>query len=137
MLKETLCFVSMLFGHHTCSDEKALTVRCTSRNGVVVCQTHAGNERGKTHISGSVEKGAGAANIHAASTHLDIVATRKGKVIRSVATGFFPATLPETRQGIRGRSTFDVRMGELPPDAEIAVSVHRQPMRLCPYSAKR
>ena len=137
MFKETVCFVSMFFGHHTCPDEKQIPVQCTARDGIIICETHAGNERGATHISGSVEKGMSTGHISTANTHLDIVATRKGKVIRTFATEFFPRTIPETRQGVRGRSTFAISVKELPRDAEIAITVHQQPIRQCPHSARK
>ncbi|GEM_PF-3354273 len=135
MFKETICFVSMLTGHHSCPNEKVIPVQNESRNGVVVYQTHAGVEDGYTHISGTVKKGFGPGEVSAANTHLDITATRNGKVIHAVATDFFPKTIPATRQGTPGRSRFAVKMGELPPDAKILVSVHREPLGACGFSA--
>ena len=137
MFKETFCFISMLFGHHTCPDEKVLPAKPTSQCGVIVASVHAGNERGKTHVTGSVEKGMCAGIVSTARTHLDITATKNGKIIRKVATGFSPSTIPASRQGTCGRSTFAVNLSELPPDAEITVAVHDQPMSLCPSYAKR
>ena len=137
MFKETFCFLSMLFGHHTCSDEKVLPAKATSHSGAIIANVHAGNERGKTHVTGSVEKGMCAGTVSTARTHLDITATKNGKIIRKVATGFSPSTIPPTRQGTCGRSTFAVNLSELPPAAEITVAVHDQPMSLCPSYAKR
>lgn len=131
MLKETLCFVSMLFGHHTCPDEKALPVKSTSHHHVQVAYVHAANEHGKTHITGAVEKTTEAGSVSSAHTHLDITATQKGKVLWVKRTAFFPGTIPESRQGNRGRSTFDLTTKELPADAEITVVVHHQPLSLC------
>lgn len=137
MFKETLCFVSMLFGHHTCPDEKQIPVQCTSQGGIIICETHAGTERGATHISGSVAKGTGARHASASNTHLDITVSRKGKVVRTIATEFFPRTIPETRQGVPGRSNFALSLKELPPDTDIAITVHQQPLRKCPHSARK
>ena len=137
MFKETFCFISMLFGHHTCPDEKVLPAKSTSQGGAIIANVHAGNERGKTHVTGSVSKGMCAGTVSTARTHLDITATKNGKVIRKVATGFSPSTIPASRQGNPGRSTFAVNLSELPSDAEIAVAVHDQPMRLCPHYANK
>ncbi|XHR28623.1 MAG: hypothetical protein ACFUZC_22235 [Chthoniobacteraceae bacterium] len=134
MFIETICFVSMLTGHHSCPNEKVIPVQNESRSGVVVYQTHAGSEDGLTHISGIVKKGFGPGEVSAANTHLDITATRNGKVIRAIATDFFPKTIPATRQGTPGRSRFAVKIDELPPDAKIAVSVHREPLGACRIS---
>ena len=137
MFKETFCFISMLFGHHTCPDEKVLPAKATSQNGAIISSIHAGNERGETHVTGSVTKGMCAGTVSTSRTHLDITATKMGKVIRKVATDFSPSTIPASRQGNPGRSTFGVSLNALPTDAEIAVAVHDQPMRLCPYYAKQ
>ena len=137
MFKETFCFISMLFGHHTCPDEKVLPAKATSQSGAIISSVHAGNERGKTHVTGSVTKGQCAGAVSTARTHLDITATKNGKALRTVATGFSPSTIPANRQGSCGRSTFAVNLSELPSDAEIAVAVHDQPMRLCPHYANK
>jgi len=127
----------MLFGHHTCPDEKVLPAKATSQCSVIIASVHAGNERGKTHVTGSVKKGMCAGTVSATRTHLDITATKKGKIIRTVATGFSPSTIPASRQGTCGRSTFAVNMSELPPGTEITIAVHDQPMRLCPHFTKQ
>jgi hypothetical protein len=131
MFKETICFVSMLTGYHGCPDEKVLFVQYASRDGVVICQAHAASEEGKTHIAGSVKKGFGAGDVNSSNAHLDITATQNGKVIRAVAADFFPTTIPATRQGTPGRSRFALEIPELPPDAKIAVNVHREPIGAC------
>ena len=130
MLKETLCFISMLFGHHHCHEEKALPVKSISGNQVLIAHAHAGNERGKAHIVGTVEKAFSAGTVSSHRNHLDITVTQNGKVIQSMATTFFPMEIPATRQGIRGRSIFNITTGELPPDAEITVAVHGQPIHV-------
>ena len=137
MFKETFCFISMIFGHHTCPEEKVLPAKATSQSSAIIASVHAGNERGKTHVTGSVEKGMCAGMVSTARTHLDITATKKGKVIRKVATGFAPSTIPASRQGKPGRSTFGVSLNALPADAEVAVAVHDQPMRLCTHYANK
>lgn len=131
MFKESICFISMLFGHHSCPNENAIPVQSTSGNGVIIVNVHAGNERGKTHITGSVEKAMNAGSVNSSRVHLDITATQKGKVLRSLATTFFPTEIPATRRGTPGRSKFDVTISELPSNAEITVTVHRQPIGLC------
>lgn len=131
MFKESICFISMIFGHHSCPNENVIPVISTSGNGVIIANVHAGNERGKTHIRGSVEKAMNAGSVNSSRVHLDITATQKGKVLRSLATTFFPTEIPATRRGTPGRSTFSVTTSELPSNAEIAVTVHQQSIGLC------
>lgn len=126
----------MLTGHHNCPDEKALPVQSAAQGGLIICQTHVGNEGGKTHISGMVKKSS-PGSVSSTSVHLDITAKRKGKVIRAIATDFFPRTIPETRQGVQGRSKFSLEINELPPDAEVTVTVHHTPIHRCPHFAKK
>ena len=128
MIKEIICSITMLFDQHTCSDEKGLPIKAVSRDGVVIAGVHAGTEHGKTHITGSVEKAIGAGTVSTAWTHLDITATSGGKVIFTRATGFFPTTIPSSRQGKRGHSEFSLYVGALPAGAEISVTVHKQPL---------
>lgn len=138
MIKETICAVSMLTGHHVCNDEAVLKAKPDSRDGLTITQIHAGNEAGKTHINGAIEKSLAAGNANAANTHVDIVVTHKGKTVRTIATEFFPKDIPATRQGIVGRSRFAVSLDKpIPADAEITVSTHRQPIQQCPHAAKR
>ena len=69
--------------------------------------------------------------VTAAGTHIDITAIKNGKAIRRVTTTFFPGTIPNSVQGNRGRSRFDVTLNALPADAQIEVAVHNEPKRLC------
>jgi hypothetical protein len=125
MLKEIVCATSMAFGYHSCPNETPLNITGVPRDGLVVRSLHAGVECGKTHIQGLVEKG-GLGGYGNANAAVDIVITRKGKTIRSLCAGLLPSRVPETRQGVPGRSSFGVTLDPLPSDAQITVTPHRQ-----------
>ena len=62
----------------------------------------------------------------------------KSRHLQSLATRFFPSTVPETQRGIRGRSSYFVRLPFLPlPVQRLLSRFTRVPIIQCEYSYDR
>jgi hypothetical protein len=79
--------------------------------------------------------GNGAGWVTTAWSHVDvIVLDSKSRHLQSLATKFFPSTVPETQRGIRGRSSYFVRLPTVPPvGSTIIVAFHQVPIIQCEY----
>ena len=86
-----------------------------SRGEGEIITAHARKDSRGAFVFGDVGKRYGAAWVTTAWSHVDvIVLDPKSRHLKSLPTGFFPSTVPET-QGIRGRSSYFVRLPYVPP----------------------
>jgi hypothetical protein len=67
--------------------------------------------------------------------HVDVVVLdSKSRHLQSIATRFFPSTVPNTQRGIRGRSSYFVRLPSMPPPGStILVAFHEVSIFQCGY----
>lgn len=107
-----------------------------SRGGGEIITAHARKDSRGTFIFGDVGKQFGAGWVTTAWSHVDvIVLDPKSRHLQSMATRFFPSTVPETQRGIIGRSSYFVRLPSLPPaGSTIVVAFHEVPIIQCEYS---
>ena len=100
-----------------------------SRGEGEIITAHARKDSRGAFVFGDVGKQYGADWVTAAWSHVDvIVLDPKSRHLKSLATRFFPSTVPETQRGIRGRSSYFVRLPFLPPaGSTIVVAFHQSP----------
>ena len=101
-----------------------------------IITAHAIKDSRGAFVFGNVGKRYGASWVTTAWSHVDvIVLDSKGRHLQSLATRFFPSTVPETQRGIRGRSSYFVRLPSVPPaGSTIIVAFHQVPISQCGYS---
>ena len=107
-----------------------------SRGEGEIITAHARKDSRGAFVFGDVGKQFGAAWVTTASSHVDvIVSDSKSRHLQNIATRFFPSTVPETQRGIRGRSSYFVRLPSVPPaGSTIIVAFHQVPIFQCGYS---
>lgn len=107
-----------------------------SRGEGEIITAHARKDSRGAFVFGEVGKQYGAGWVTTAWSHVDvIVLDSKGRHLQSLATRFFPSTVPETLRGIKGRSSYLVRLRSVPPaGSTIIVAFHQVPMLQCGYS---
>jgi hypothetical protein len=110
-----------------------------SRGEGEIITAHARKDSRGAFVFGDVGKRYGADLVTTAWSHVDvIVLDPKNQHLKSLATRFFPSTVPETQRGIRGRSSYFVRLPSLPPaGSTIVVAFHQVPIIQCEYSHDR
>jgi hypothetical protein len=107
-----------------------------SRGEGEIITAHARKDSRGTFVFGDVGKRYGAGWVTTAWSHVDvIVSDSKSRHLQSLASRFFPSTVPETQRGIRGRSSYFVRLPTVPPaGSTILVAFHQVPIIQCEYS---
>jgi hypothetical protein len=100
-----------------------------SRGEGEIITAHARKDSRGAFVFGDVGKRYGAAWVTTAWSHVDvIVLDPKSRHLKSLATRFFPSTVPETQRGIRGHSSYFVRLPSLPPaGSTIVVALRGSP----------
>ena len=113
------------------------TERISSGSGEIIT-AHARKDARGAYVFGEVGKQFGAGWVTAAWSHIDvIVLDPKSRHLQSLATRFFPSTVPATQRGIRGRSSYFVRLPSVPPaGSTIIVAFHQVPIFQCVYSSE-
>jgi hypothetical protein len=108
--------------------------RISSGSGEIIT-AHARKDARGAYVFGEVGKQFGAGWVTTAWSHVDvIVLDSKSRHLQSIATRFFPSTVPETQHGIRGRSSYFVRLPSVPPAGyTIVVTFHEVPLFQCEY----
>ena len=114
----------------------AYPVERISRGSGEIITAHARKDSRGAFVFGDVGKQFGAGWVTTAWSHVDVVVLdSKNQHLQSIATSFFPSTVPNTRQGIMGRSSYFVRLPSMPPaDSTIIVAFHGVPIFQCGYS---
>jgi hypothetical protein len=99
-----------------------------SRGGGEIITAHARKDSRGTYVFGDVGKQYGAGWVTTAWSHVDvIVLDSQNRHLQSLATRFFPSTVPATQRGIKGRSSYFVRLPSVPPaGSTIIVAFHSQ-----------
>jgi hypothetical protein len=107
-----------------------------SRGEGEIITAHARKDSRGAFVFGDVGKQYGAGWVTTAWLHLDVmVLDSESRNLQSLATRFFPSTVPETQRGIRGCSSYFVRLPSVPPaGSTIIVAFHRIPIFQCGYS---
>jgi hypothetical protein len=107
-----------------------------SRGEGEIITAHARKDSRGAFVFGDVGKQYGAGWVTTAWSHVDvIVLDPKSRHLQSLATRFFPSTVPETQRGIRGRSSYFVRLPSVPPaGSTIIVAFQQVRMLQCGYS---
>jgi hypothetical protein len=110
------------------------TERISQGEGEIIT-AHARKDARGSYVFGEVGKQFGAGWVTTAWSHVDvIVSDSKSRHLQSLATTFFPSTVPETQRGIRGRSSYFVRLPSVPPaGSTIIVAFHQVPIIHCEY----
>jgi hypothetical protein len=108
------------------------TERISQGEGEIIT-AHARKDSRGAFVFGDVGKQYGAGWVTTAWSHVDvIVLDSKSRHPQSLATRFFPSTVPETQRGMRGRSSYFVRLRFLPPaGSTIIVAFHQVPISQC------
>jgi hypothetical protein len=101
-----------------------------------IITAHARKDSRGAFVFGDVGKQSGAGWVTTAWSHVDVVVLDpKGEHLQNLATRFFPSTVPETQRGIRGRSSYFVRLASVPPaGSTIIVAFHQVPIFQSGYS---
>ena len=106
-------FMMDLSGHEQID---AYPVKRICRDGGEIISAHARKDSRGVFVFGYVGNRYGANSVTTAWSHIDIVILdSEGRQLQSIATIFFPSTVPETHRGIRGRSSYFVRLSSMPP----------------------
>jgi hypothetical protein len=103
-----------------------------------ILTAHARKDSRGAFVFGDVGKRYGAGWVTTAWSHVDVVVLDpKGEHLQNLSARFFPSTVPETQRGIRGRSSYFVRLPSVPPvGATIIVRFHEVPIFQCGYFAR-
>ena len=114
----------------------AYPVERISRGEGEIITAHARKDSRGAFVFGELGHEYGAGWVSTAWSHVDvIVLDSKGRHLQSLATRFFPSTVPETQREIRGRSSYFVRLPSVPPaGSTIIVAFHQVPISQCGYS---
>jgi hypothetical protein len=116
----------------------AYPVERISRGEGEMITAHARKDSRGAFVFGNVGTRYGAGWVTTAWSHVDvIVLDSKGRHFQSLATRFFPSTLPETQRGMRGRSSYFVRLPFVPTaGSTIIVAFHQVPIFQCELSTR-
>jgi hypothetical protein len=127
-------FLMVLSGHEQID---AYPVERISSGGGEIITAHAQKDSHDAFVFGYVGKQSGAGWVTTAWSHVDIVVLdSKGQHLQSIVNSYFPSTVPETQRGIRGRSSYFVRLPSVPPaGSTIIVAFHQVPIFHCGYSS--
>jgi hypothetical protein len=127
-------FILALGGHEQID---AYPVKRISNGSGEIITAHARNDARGAYVFGEVGKQFGAGWVTTAWSHVDvIVLDSKSRHLQSIETRFFPSTVPETQHGIRGRSSYFVRLPSVSPaGSTIIVAFHQVPIFQCGYSS--
>ena len=111
------------------------TERISQGEGEIIT-AHARKDSRGAFVFGDVGKQFGAGWVTTAWSHVDVVVLDpKSRHLQSLATRFFPSTVPDTQRGIRGRSSYFVRLPSMPPPGStIIVAFHEVSIFQCGYS---
>jgi hypothetical protein len=114
----------------------AYPVERISRGDGEIITAHARKDSRGAFVFGYVGKQFGAGWVTTAWSHVDVVVLdSKNRHLQSIATNFFPSTVSNTQRGIRGRSSYFVRLPSMPPaGSKIIVAFHEVPIYQCGYS---
>ena len=114
----------------------AYPTECVSRGEGEIITAHARKDSRGAFVFGDVGKQFGAGWVTTAWSHVDVVVLDpKGEHLQNLATRFFPSTVPETQRGIRGRSSYFVRLPYVQPaGSTIIVAFHQDQIIQCEYS---
>ncbi len=104
----------------------AYPVERISGGGGDVKTAHVRKDSRGAFVFGNVAKQFGAGRVSTAWSHVDVVVLdSKGQCFERIATSFFPSKVPDTYRGIRGHSSYFVRLASLPPaGSTIIVAFH-------------
>ena len=107
-----------------------------SRGEGEIITAHARKDARGAYVFGEVGKQFGAGWVTTAWSHVDvIVLDSKNLYLQGLATRFFPSTVPATQRGIKGRSSYFVRLPSVPPaGSTIIVAFDQVPTIQCKYS---
>jgi hypothetical protein len=107
-----------------------------SRGEGEIITAHARKDSRGAFVFGDVGKQYGAGWGTTAWSHVDvIVLDSKNRYLQGLATRFFPSTVPATQRGIKGRSSYFVRLPSVPPaGSTIIVAFDQVPIIQCKYS---
>jgi hypothetical protein len=107
-----------------------------SRGEGEIITAHAQKDSRGAFVFGTLGKQYGAGWVTTAWSHIDVIVfNSKSRHLQSFPTRFFPSTVPEAQRGIRGRSSYFVRLPTVPPaGSTIIVAFHQVPIIQCEYS---